>query len=288
MPTEMSSLLDDLLAERPLRQRLLDRLEDVAGGDVQLLADPPIEREDDAVPVRVNNHHFGYLIGHDVPASRLAAHAADLARWLAVERKIAELKELAYKDDLTGAWNRRYFDKAFRSIVRHAADHRFRVTLLLFDIDDFKHFNDTYGHPAGDEILQECARLMMSVVRKHDIVARIGGDEFAVIFWDAEGPRKPNSEHPQSIRRAAARFQRAVCEHRFPKLADCAPGTLTTSGGLASFPWDGRTVEELFDVADKALLESKRQGKNAITFGNGADRICPDDLTDEDGGEPES
>jgi len=145
------------------------------------------------------------------------------------------------------------------------------VTLLVFDIDDFKNYNDRFGHPAGDEILRETARLMQDSVREHDVVARIGGDEFAVIFWDNDqAPRRAHSEHPHDVLKAARRFQQAVYAHKFPKLLDHAPGTLTISGGLASFPWDGRTPEGLLDHADAMALESKRQGKNAITFGPGA------------------
>jgi diguanylate cyclase (GGDEF)-like protein len=146
------------------------------------------------------------------------------------------------------------------------------VTLLVFDIDDFKLYNDKYGHGTGDDVLRETARLMLSVVREHDVVARIGGDEFAVIFWDNEKPRKPHSEHPHDVVAAARRFQDAICSHRFPKLLDKAVGRLTVSGGLASFPWDGRTPDELLDRADAMALQSKRQGKNAITFGTGAKR----------------
>ncbi len=196
------------------------------------------------------------------------------AKWLAVEHRINRLRHLAWHDELTEVWNRRYFLQFLDSVLRRAQAQHFRVTLLLFDIDNFKHYNDTYGHDAGDEILREAARLMVSVVRRHDVVARIGGDEFAVIFWDADAPRRENAQHPHSPQRAAARFQRAICDHRFPKLADCAPGTLTISGGLASYPWDGQRPDELIAKADEMLLSSKRQGKNCITLGPGAIRVC--------------
>ncbi|MEX0741247.1 MAG: GGDEF domain-containing protein, partial [Phycisphaeraceae bacterium] len=209
----------------------------------------------------------------------LAAHAAWLARWLMLGRHLGQLNEMAMRDSLTQVWNRRYFEQTLRVLVDRARAERFRVTLMMFDIDDFKDYNDQYGHGAGDEILCETARLMQSVVRRQDVVARIGGDEFAVIFWDAEPPRggggaEGKSDHPVSVRRAAERFQKAVCEHRFPKLAEQAPATLTISGGLASFPWDGRTPEQLVKLADEMMFESKEQGKNAITFGPGALRLC--------------
>ena len=192
-----------------------------------------------------------------------------LGRWLALREQYSELRSMAMRDELTGAWNRRYFDRFLDRILRRAQQDRSQVTLLIFDIDDFKLYNDHHGHGTGDMVLREAARLMRSVVRDHDVVARIGGDEFAVIFWDNERPRKPNSQHPQDVVAMARRFQEAICSHRFPKLLDKAIGRLTVSGGLASFPWDGRTAKELMDRADAMALQSKRQGKNAITFGTG-------------------
>ena len=144
----------------------------------------------------------------------------------------------------------------------------------MFDIEDFKTYNDRYGHMAGDEILHETARLMQSLVRDHDVVARIGGDEFGVIFWDPAGPRRANSAHPHDPVAVAKRFQKAICSARFPKLGHEAQGTLTISGGLAGFPWDGYTPDQLLDRADKMAMRSKQQGKNAITFGPGAQRFC--------------
>lgn len=218
---------------------------------------------------------FGLLHApRSVPAPTLQSLAGWLARWLSLEQRMDQLWDMALRDELTGIWNRRYFERFLRTVLQRATDQRFRVTLMVFDIDDFKLYNDRYGHAAGDEILRESARLMLSVVRDHDVVARIGGDEFAVIFWDSEGPRKPGSDHPTDVTQAARRFQKAICEHKFPKLLNEAPGNLTISGGLASFPWDGRTPEELLAKADEMSLQSKRQGKNAITFGPGAARVC--------------
>ena len=224
-----------------------------------------------AAAVSYQGQAFGSL--HAPPpatASGIEPWAGWLSRWLTLRQQMHQLEELAMKDELTGAWNRRYFNRFLHRILDQAVRDRSQVTLMVFDIDDFKLYNDRYGHPAGDEILREATRLMRSFVREHDVVARIGGDEFAVIFWDAHGKRKPDSHHPNSVRKAAKRFQQAICSHRFPKLAQEAPGTLTISGGLASFPWDGRTPEELLDKADAMALRSKRQGKNAITFGPGA------------------
>jgi diguanylate cyclase (GGDEF)-like protein len=148
------------------------------------------------------------------------------------------------------------------------------VTVLVFDIDDFKRFNDAYGHGAGDEILTECVRLLSAAVRPTDKVCRIGGDEFAVIFYEPEGPREPDSRHPTSVFDVAERFQAQLRSAQFRKLRDELPGCLTISGGLATYPWDGRTAEELVERADQLALEGKKQGKNVIAIGPGCRRLA--------------
>ncbi len=196
-----------------------------------------------------------------------------------IEMKIRHLERLATEDDLTGLKNRRYIWEFSRQIIEHARTENGRVTLLVFDIDDFKHYNDLYGHLAGDEVLQQAAVLMQRCCRGHDVVGRIGGDEFAVIFWDepqakqlgapAEGTerRSARADHPKEAIFIAKRFVRELEKSEFSALGGLGPegkGVLTISGGLASFPRDGSTIQELFQQADKALLEAKHSGKNRI------------------------
>ncbi len=209
-----------------------------------------------------------------------------------IEMKIKHLERLATEDDLTGLKNRRYIWEFSRQIIEHAKKENGRVTLLVFDIDDFKHYNDLYGHLAGDEVLKQAAVLMQRCCRGHDVVGRIGGDEFAVVFWDstwgrlpgaqvtAEPQAKPaavptkgaerrsaSADHPKEAIFIAKRFVRELEKSELSALAGLGPegkGVLTISGGLASFPRDGSTIQELFQQADKALLEAKRSGKNRI------------------------
>ncbi|MFN0011555.1 MAG: GGDEF domain-containing protein [Phycisphaerales bacterium] len=221
------------------------------------------------VPVCHRAKVFGTLASPALAADALAPHGLWLGAWLALADQQTALRQAAMLDDLTGAYNRRYFDRYLAAALQQAQSHRHTLTLMVFDIDDFKYFNDRFGHPAGDDILRETVRLLRSVIRPGDRVCRIGGDEFAVIFYEPQGPRDPASKPPESVSLIAQRFQSQVREHRFPKLADKAPGPLTISGGLATFPWDGRTVDELLERADQLALESKRAGKNAITLGPG-------------------
>ena len=282
------SMPDHELGDIDLIDHLLNRCEPIGALAVKLVAghsripgiqwsDPgrPIPADRVAVAVKSRGTVFGVLHAPAPAAKRdLEPWAQWLGRWMGLEQRLDKLWELAVHDELTGLWNRRYLDRFLRAILERARHERFQVTVLVFDIDNFKIYNDRYGHAAGDEILREAGRLMSAVVREHDVVARIGGDEFAVVFWDAEQPRRPHSEHPATIRRAAQRFQRAICRHQFPKLAEAAPGNLTISGGLASFPWDGQTPDQLLKRADEMALRSKRQGKNVITFGPDAMKTC--------------
>jgi len=189
------------------------------------------------------------------------------------EAKIKQLEKLATEDDLTGLKNRRYIWEFSRQIIEHTRVENGRVTLLVFDIDNFKHYNDVYGHSAGDEILKQAAVLMRRCCRRHDVVGRIGGDEFAVVFWDdtqlkpvgSESERRSTqADHPKEAIFIAKRFRREFNKAELHLLGPEGKGVLAISGGLASFPRDGSNIQELFGQADKALLEAKRSGKDRI------------------------
>lgn len=197
------------------------------------------------------------------------------------DARIRELERLATEDDLTSLKNRRYVREFLRQITERAGKENVRVTLLVFDIDDFKHYNDEYGHAVGDNVLKQAAVMMRRCCRSHDVTARIGGDEFAFIFWDRPSDkekkasmkspdgkeserRSPKVEHPNEAVFMAERFRKEISSAELSFLGSEGKGELTVSGGLASFPKDGQSVEELFDKADRALLEAKRSGKNRI------------------------
>lgn len=190
--------------------------------------------------------------------------------------RIAILERLVMEDELTGVKNRRYVREFLRQIIEHAKQLSLQVTLLIFDIDNFKQYNDLFGHPVGDNILKQAAVLMQKCCRKQDVVARIGGDEFAVVFWNLPGDnvigldtnqeerRRIESEHPTQVINICERFRNEINKTDLPALGAEGKGTLTISGGLATFPRDGLTVMQLFEQADNALLEAKRSGKNRV------------------------
>jgi diguanylate cyclase (GGDEF)-like protein len=199
-------------------------------------------------------------------AEQLQAAAAWLGAILALVERHAKLRRQADTDELSGAFNRRYFMEKTPQLLEKARRERFCVTLLIFDIDNFKQYNDQFGHAAGDAIIREVIGLLRHCTRAKDMVARIGGDEFAVVFWDNQKPRSPDSEHPRSVLAIAQRFRRAVADHPWNTDGGPIAGRLSISGGLATFPWDAQDLHRLLEVADGELIRAKDMGKNAIVL----------------------
>jgi GGDEF domain-containing protein len=210
----------------------------------------------------------------------LAQLAHLMGKIVTLEDRHTRLQKLAITDELTGLYNGRYFRHFLTRIIEKARSLRFPVTLLLFDIDNFKKYNDQYGHGVGDEILRQTAALMRRCCRDHDLVARISGDEFAVVFWEKEGPRQPRESQPREGKPIAApgrppqsvmfildRFRRLLSLPDFSNLGKTGKGTLTISGGLAVFPYDASDVDALIEAADRALMFGAKQGgKNSISL----------------------
>ena len=215
-------------------------------------------------------------IAEDEARHFLSQVAHQLGKLATLQERHAQLQKLAITDELTGVYNGRYFRHFLSKILDKAKAMRFPVTLLLFDIDNFKKYNDQFGHSVGDEILKQTAALMKRCVREHDCVARISGDEFAVVFWEKEGPRAPlpsgtgtgggvPGRPPQTPLQVFQRFRGLLNRQEFGGLGASGQGVLTISGGLAVYPYDAQTADELYDAADKALMfGSKKAGKNTI------------------------
>jgi diguanylate cyclase (GGDEF)-like protein len=227
-------------------------------------------------PVLREDRIHGTLVSATISIEDLDRWSEWLSRWMDLEWHMGNLAHLAETDQLTGAGNRRAFERILQETIENARNERQLATLMVFDIDNFKTYNDQFGHDAGDEVLRETVQLLTSTIRRGDHVFRIGGDEFVVIFGHNEGPRGEGSAPPESVEQIAHRFQDQVCKLRFPQLGMEAAGTLTISAGLATFPWDGHDAHSLLRHADQLAIESKRAGKNLITFGPGAAKRCRD------------
>jgi len=271
-PTVPAEDLAALIAATANRHQLEQALRDLLGRRLAcegLEWVAPADAGPRPVLLRLEADPPRYLVGgHDELAGPQQPYLAAIRPLLGAldqaATRTASLHRLAATDHLTGAYNRRYFYQVTDQVLQRAGRRNLRATVLLYDIDDFKSYNDRFGHAVGDEILRETAALMKQITRGQDIVARIGGDEFAVLFWDVEEPRVPGSRPPESAQILANRFLHAVGTHEFPSLGPKAVGLLTISGGLANFPADGTNVRELLRSADLALDAVKRSGKNAI------------------------
>ena len=225
----------------------------------------------------------------DASAARhFMSRLADLFGKLhSLQERHNRLQRLAITDELTGLYNARYFRHFLSRILERARQKLFPVTLLIFDIDNFKKYNDQYGHGVGDEILKQTASLIKRCCREHDLVARLGGDEFAVVFWEKEGPRQPKENQPtaaigkppQTPEQVLERFKKLLAKEEFHGLGPSGQGVLTISGGVAVFPYHASTMEELIALADRRLMfGAKQAGKNTIFLvGSSEQGLSPDE-----------
>lgn len=174
-----------------------------------------------------------------------------------VEEKFQrDLYESAVRDGLTRAYNKKYFEDTLRREFASCLRHQLPLALVLFDLDHFKRINDTYGHPAGDEVLRRVAERISATVRAEDLFARYGGEEFAVLLREASGP--------QALI-AAERLRSAIADR--PIVVDGQPLPVTISVGVAILgQGDTDRPESLIDAADRALYRAKREGRNRVSL----------------------
>lgn len=184
-------------------------------------------------------------------ATRLAEQ---LALALANTRLVRTMERLAMTDPLTGLGNARHFERELdRQLAAAEADGR-NVGLIFLDLDNFKDFNDTYGHPAGDEALRTFGRVLMSVVRDGDLVSRYGGEEFVVALRDCD----------LETAGAVAEKIRLAIEQLVVRLGPGRFGRITASLGVASTDTHGFDGRSLLRVSDRALYAAKEGGRNRV------------------------
>ncbi len=166
-----------------------------------------------------------------------------------------QVKALSYTDGMTGLHNYRFFTLRLREELARSRRNETNLSLLILDVDYFKNYNDTLGHPAGDEVLRQISAILRHTVRDNDIVARYGGEEFAVIL--------PATDRGGALA-LAERIRASVENHHFPQQEIQPHGTLTISIGIATYPGDAVVFEDLINTADRAMYFAKKKGRNQV------------------------
>lgn len=180
-----------------------------------------------------NIEEIKLVLGRAVERQQLLSEAAEKEFY----------QQIAIRDGLTGLYNHRHFYEILPYEIERAKRYKHSVGLLMIDLDNFKGYNDTYGHLAGDKLLQDFARLFVSVVRGADMVFRYGGEEFAIVC-------------PETTKQNVIEIARRLLNLSAEKVP------LTLSIGMASYPDDGQARDELIANADFALYQAKQLGKN--------------------------
>ncbi|ADG82783.1 diguanylate cyclase [Thermincola potens JR] len=165
----------------------------------------------------------------------------------------AQVEEMAIKDPLTELYNYRYFVGRLREEIQWAQKYNKPLSLILLDIDYFKQFNDTYGHPAGDAALKKAAKIFQENIRDRDIVARYGGEEFFVLLPDTS---------VDEAYLCAERIRKAIEKTDIKVEEKKATAKITVSAGVAALSTGTRTVKDLLQVVDQALYQAKKLGRN--------------------------
>lgn len=171
----------------------------------------------------------------------------------ALRDKAGEYEQLSVTDPLTGLLNRRYLEERIAEEIARSKRHRFSLSLIMLDVDDFKAYNDSYGHPAGDTALQTVAEILKETLRGADVAARYGGEEFAILL--------PQTSSEEAVQ-IGERLRRRIEGTQFPQRR------ITISVGIASCSNEVDTPRDLISAADVALYAAKNQGRNNVQVFN--------------------
>lgn len=206
---------------------------------------------------RISDGNWGEEIpvrSHDEVGELTRAFNA-MTRLLSQERE--KLITETITDQLTNLYNFRHFQKELKDEVSRSARYKHPFGLLVLDIDHFKGYNDAHGHPHGNALLVQLAKLLRETLRREDFLARYGGEEFVVILPEADA---------KAAQITAERLRSVVASTSFPLEKTQPGGKLTVSIGGAVYPEDGLSAEILLENADQSLYKAKKEGRNKVCF----------------------
>ena len=203
---------------------------------------------------------IGGLTKHFKNEKMILKMIADLGSVAITNTRIFRQREyLANFDGLTRLFNRRYAMFLMGDEIIRAEKRGSPISMCIFDIDDFKHYNDSHGHLAGDEVLSTIGQIIRETIREDDIAVRYGGEEFLFILPNT--PEKGAYILAERVRENIEKFQ-------FAKEESQPLGKITVSGGIATYPMDGRDSYRLIQEADKRMYQAKQAGRNRIVSGS--------------------
>ncbi|CUH94255.1 hypothetical protein P22_0321 [Propionispora sp. 2/2-37] len=221
-----------------------------------------------AIPLVVGDKLLGVLNVETMDGRILQPYDLDLLRSLASQvavtiahaSHVSKVEVQAITDGLTGLYNYRYFRTILEQELKRAVRYKRPLSLIMIDIDYFKHYNDANGHLAGDSVLSTVATLAKQACRDVDFVVRYGGEEFAILL-------------PETIVDEACilaeRIRKGIAEHVFPNGSSQPNGAVTVSIGISNYPQDAYYDIELIECADIALYTAKHSGRNCVKlYGN--------------------
>ena len=214
------------------------------------------------VPITYHGKFQGMLIAESTEKEFFGSRDEQLlsvvARSAGLALENAELhkrtEELSIIDELTGAYNYRYFIQKFEEEKKRSVRYHLPLSIIMVDIDWFKKLNDGYGHEVGNIVLKELAGIIKQCVRDVDVFARYGGEEFVIIL-------------PQTPQEEAFNIGERIRKHVEGNVVDTGPSgsvKITVSVGVSSYPENGRSEEELISASDQALYQAKGSGKNLV------------------------
>jgi diguanylate cyclase (GGDEF)-like protein len=178
-----------------------------------------------------------------------------VARVRSLTQRFARTHHRAITDPLTRLYNFGFFRKRLEDELSRAAETEDQVSLVIFDIDNFKHYNDTNGHQEGNVVLSRVARIMKDTGRRGDILARYGGEEFVALLYGADA---------EEAGRFAELVRQAIQAERFEGGEKQPQGRVTISGGVATYPDEAGDAEALLEEADRRLYRAKEEGRNRV------------------------